>query len=94
MSMPLCTPTRTAAGAGELARRNHFLHERVDGGPVHRGTGAGDQRHRVEVPELKISAPCDVSGREDEEAAGNVEANAKIAAVEAVNEHAAEKRNK
>src|SRR5277367_2627827 len=42
-------------GAGELARRNHFLHESVDGGPVHRGAGASDQRHRVEVPELKIS---------------------------------------
>ncbi len=32
-------------GSGELAWRNDFLHQCVDVGPIHRGAGAGDQRH-------------------------------------------------
>src|SRR5579859_320808 len=53
---------------GELAWRYDFLHESVDGGPVHRRAGAGDQRHGVEMPEMEIAAPCDISGGENEKA--------------------------
>src|SRR5271155_4458201 len=50
-------------GAGELARRNDFLDQSVDGGPVHGGADAGDERHGVEMPELKMAAPGDIRGR-------------------------------
>src|SRR5271154_3878830 len=76
--------------AGELARGNDFLNERVDRGPVHGGTDAGDERHGVEMPELEMAAPGDVSGGENEEAADEIEQDAEIAAVDAVDEHAAE----
>ncbi len=37
-------------GAGKLTCRDHFLHQRVDIGPIHGGAGAGDQRDEIEVP--------------------------------------------
>src|SRR5580693_9184564 len=44
-------------GAGELARRNDFLDQGVDGGPVHGGADASDERHGVKMPELEMPAP-------------------------------------
>ena len=78
--------------ASELAGRNHLLHERVHGGPIHGGAHAGDERHRVEMPELEVAPPRDVGCSEHHEAAAEIEQDAEIPAVQPVDEHAAEKR--
>ena len=75
--------------AGELARRNHFLHERVHGGPIHCRTRPGDQRHAVEVPELQPPTPGDIRGQQDEKPPHQVQHDAEIAPVDAVDQHAA-----
>jgi len=80
-------------GAGELAGWDDFLDERVDGGPVHGGADAGDERHGVEMPELEVAVPSDVGGGENGAAAREIEEDAEVAAVEAVDEHAAEERD-
>src|SRR5208337_847166 len=60
-------------GAGELARRYNFLHEGVDGGPVHGGASAGDQRHGIEMPELQMAVPRDVRSGQNEAAANQIQ---------------------
>src|SRR5579883_2246244 len=81
----------SGVGAGKFAGGNDFLHEGIDRGPIHRGTGAGDEGHQVEVPDLNVAAPGDVCGGKDGDAAGEIKGDAEIAAIQAVNEHAAEK---
>src|SRR5262249_1064146 len=49
--------------------------------------------HDVEVPELHVAVPSDIRGCENKDAAGEVESDAEVASVEAVDENAAEKRN-
>src|SRR5690349_5274451 len=78
-------------GAGELALGDDLLNESVDGGPVHGGTGAGNEGHGVEMPELEMAAPGDIGSGEHGDAAGEIEQNAQVAAVVAVNKHASEK---
>ena len=80
-------------GAGELAGRNDFLDEGVHVGPVHGRTGASDQGHQIEMPELQVAAPGDVGDGENGESTGDVEKDAEVATVEAINENAAEERN-
>src|SRR5450755_4088834 len=76
--------------AGELIRRNHFLHQRVDRGPVHRGTRAGDEGHEIEMPETEVAAPGNVGDGEHGDAAAEVEHDAEVAAIVAIDEHASD----
>src|SRR5258706_1777827 len=79
--------------AGDLARRHHFLYQRVYVGPVNRGAGSGEQRHRVEMPDVQVSAPGDVGGGQHRKAAREIEQHAEVAAIHAVNQYTAKKRN-
>jgi hypothetical protein len=45
------------------------------------------------MPELEMAVPCDVRGGQDGDAARQVESDAEIAAVEAVDQHAADEGN-
>src|SRR5580698_5483074 len=45
------------------------------------------------MPEFEMAAPCDVGGRWYEEAASQVQRQSEIAAIEAVDKHAAKKWN-
>ena len=72
---------------------NDFLHQRVDGGPIHGGGDAGDQRHGVEMPELEVAVPGDVGGGQNGDATHEIESDAEIAAVETVDEYAADERD-
>src|SRR5207245_2301685 len=60
----------------------------------HRGARPGDQRHGVEMPELEMAAPRNVGCCEDEEPAYEVEQDPEVAAVKAIDQHAAEERHK
>ncbi len=80
-------------GAGELARRDHFLHQRVYGRPIHRGADAGNQGHGVEMPELQMAAPRDVRRGEHKKAADDIQQDAQVTAIQAIDQHAAEKRH-
>src|SRR6516165_5172609 len=79
--------------AGELARRDYFLDERVDIGPVHRGARASDQGHEVEVPKLQMTMPCDVRDRDNRKTTGEVEDHAEVAAVIVIDKPSTEKRD-
>src|SRR5260370_40598442 len=45
------------------------------------------------MPELQMAAPGDIRGRQDEEPAYEIEQHAKVAPVEAIDQHAPEERN-
>ena len=76
--------------SGEFAGWNDFLNERVDGGPVHRGAHAGNERHGIEVPKGEVMLPGDPGSAEDDKTADDVEHDAEVTAVVAVNENAAD----
>src|SRR5579863_1047979 len=82
-----------SVGAGELAGGNDFLHQRVDVGPVHGGAGADNQRDEIEVPEFEVAAPRNVRCGEDGDTTGEIQYDAEVAAVVAVDQHAADERN-
>ena len=81
-------------GGGELAWRNNFLHQRVYGGPIHGRGDAGNQRHRVQMPKREMAVPGDVCCRQYRYAARQIEGYAKVAAVEAINQNAADEWDK
>jgi len=58
--------------SGKLACGHHFLHQRVDVGPIHGGAGAGDERNEIELPQFKMSAPGDVSCSENGDSAREI----------------------
>ncbi len=80
----------SSVGGRELARRNNFLHQRIDGGPIHRGGDAGNQRHQVQMPKREMPVPGDVCCRQYRYATRQIERYAKITAVEAINQNAAD----
>src|SRR6266481_1497249 len=82
-----------SVGAGKLALGHHFLDQRVDVSPIHGGAGAGDERDEIEMPQFEMSAPGDVGGGKNGNSPREIEDDAEVAAVVAVNEYAADKGN-
>src|SRR5438874_558423 len=80
--------------SGELVIRNHFLHQRIHRCPVHSGSDPRHQRHGVEMPQLQLTVRGNVRSPQHHESARRIQQYAEVAPVQAVDQHAAQKRHK